>query len=299
MKQKILLCCICAFLFFSCKKDKKVTPATKLYPVSFNLSGFTQTQVPIGKVKTASLGTQATDTIPVQSLVYMLFREPESNALQRTLVTQRRSEKGTSGFGTFTDNVPTGNYTAIFIGGSADLNMLPSNNFSYAAQSPATTAYWDDTFYKRVPITVTASGINQAVTMKRFTGRLDLVLKDAIPVGTSKITVSFKDTIIVNAYAGTKAFGLGTNFTAKTINATDIGTTNYSITMNTLNTKPFDVTISYYGANPTGPLGTKVVKNVLCKINTKTTLTGNLFSPGNSEFDITVNQDWDTVNVGF
>jgi hypothetical protein len=297
MKPKILLCCICAFLFFSCKKDKKVTPTTKLYPISFNLSGFTQTQVPIGKAKTTSLTTQAADTVPVQSLVYMLFKIQPA----LTLISQQRIEKGAVGFGTFTDNVAPGDYTAVFIGGSAALNIYAYNYFGYASGSGFFTTYWDDTFLTKVPITVTASGINQPVTMKRRTARLDVILKDAIPAGTTKITVSFRDTSQIEALSqyGNAAF-VTTNVTTKTINAADIGTTNYTITANTVNdTKLFDVTISYYGANPAGPLGTKIVKNVLCKTNTKTTLSGNLFTPGNNEFDITVNQDWNTVNVGF
>jgi hypothetical protein len=302
MKQKILLCCICAFLFFSCKKDKKVTPAPKLYPVSFNLSGFTQTQVPIGKAKTASLGTQATDTVPVQSLVYMLF-QLQGSLKSLGLISQRRIEKGDPGFGTFTDNVAAGTYTAVFIGGSDNLKILLNNYFSYTTSLYPATTYWDDTFYKSIPITVSAGSLNQAISMKRITARLDLVLKDAIPTGTKKITVSFKDTAVVDAYTGKTYIDRNqsvTNVTSKAINTSDIGTTNYTITMYTLNNvTPFDVTISYYGADASNPLGTKVVNNVVCKVNTITTLSGNLFTAANSEFKITVNQDWNTVNVGF
>ena len=299
MKHKILLCSICVFLFFSCKKEKKPTNA-QTYPISFKVTGFSQTQVPIGgvgKTKTAALATQATDSIPVQKLVYILFSTGDAHA-----TTLKRYTKGDASFGTITDNVPPGNYIATFIGGSD--RLIVEDDEGKGEYTPFYFHYpsnqWDDTFYKRVPITVTSSGINQGVAIDRFTSRLDLIIKDAIPAGTSRITVTFSDTSLVDAKSGLK-FYPGTNYTSKTINTADIGKTNYTITMYNLNNiKPFDVSISYYGINPNGPLDTKVIRNVVCKTNTRTILSGDLFTPTNSEFTIAINQDWNTpVTVNF
>lgn len=299
MKHKILLCSICVFLFFSCKKEKKPTN-TQTYPINFKVTGFSQAQVPIGsvgKTKTAALAIQA-DSIPVQKLVYILFAvssDPHATTL-------KRFTKGDAGFGTITDNVPPGNYIATFIGGSDGL--IVEDDEGKGDYTPFYFYYpstqWGDTFYKRVPITVTSSGINQGVALDRLTSRLDLVINDAIPTGTSRITVTFSDTSFVDAKSGVK-LSPGTHLTSKTINAADIGKTNYTITMYNLNNiKPFDVSISYYGINPNGPLDTKVVRNVVCKTNTRTILSGDLFTPTNSTFTIAINQDWNTpVTVNF
>jgi len=296
MKQKILLCGICALLLFACKKDKKA-PDVKLYPISFNVSGFSQTGVPIdGKAKTNSLNTQATDTVPVQSLYYMLYNNIGD------LITTRRVNKGDANFGQFNDNVPAGSYRAVFCGGSSSLTAYQTKYFTYSTNpiSNNTPCYWDDTFFYSLSFIVANTGINESIEMHRETARLVLVITDAIPTGTSKIVVKYQDTASIG-YDGVHRYA-AINTTSKTINATDIGTTNYTIVTNTLNdTKPFDVTVEYYGTNPVGPLGTKVIKNVVCKSNYITTLTGNLFSPGgNGQFALSIDTDWGTpVTVNF
>jgi len=300
MKHRLLLCAICLSVLFSCKKEKK-EPDTKLYPINFKVSGFSQTNVPIGlgKAKTAALATQAADTIPVQKLTYLLF----ATDIQSSLLSQISFVKGSAGFGTITDKVAPGNYLAVFCGGSANMGIYqttfpdpkPHTAFSYGGG-------WDDTFYKRIPITVTANGINMGVSLDRITARLDLVIKDAIPVGTTRIGVSFPDTLGYDATNGRGELSfIGTNGFATTITTADIGKTNYTISRYTLNNiTPFDVTVSYYGPNPNAPLNTKIIKNVVCKTNTKTTLSGDLFTPGNNGFSIMVNQDWNTpITVGF
>ena len=299
-KSISLLCCICMFLLFSCKKDNKphTPPDTKLYPMSFNVSGFNQTQVPIdgkGKIKTAALTTQATDTVPVQRIIYQLYTDEK----YRKLISSRNSDKGSNNFGVFTDSVPPGNYVVSFGAGSLDLKVKTDYNYYYYTYFFGTPSYWDDTFFKSVPVKVTSSGINLNVSLDRVTAKLDLIIKDAIPAGTTKIAVSFPDLSCFDTILGTSGYPT-TNGAVKTITGTDIGKTNYTISMNTFNNvKPFDVIINYYGSNPNGPLGTKTVKNVVCKHNTKTTLSGNLFTSGNSEFTITVNQDWNTSTIQF
>jgi len=296
MKQKIILYSICLCLFFACKKDKKTPdPDTKLYPISFNVSGFSQTNVPTAdKAKTNSLTIQATDTIPVQSLYYAVYVDRGPLYGHGPLVTYRRVLKGDQNFGQFKDNLPAGTYQALFCGGSNNLIFdIPDVAFYY------NTHTWDDTFYKVVPFTVTSGPVNQSVVIPRRTAKLSLVIKDAIPTGTSKIVVHFSDSSSIKPYYPPAS--LVTNQTTQVINATDAGKTNYTFSMNTLNdTRPFDVTVDYYGPNPVGPLGTKIIKNVVCKPNTRTILSGYLFTQDNGQFTITVNQDWNPpVNVNF
>jgi hypothetical protein len=289
------------FLLFSCKKDNKSpNHATKLYPITFNISGFTVTNTPTdaaGKLKSTALATQAADSIPVNRLVYWLLDPKQSISYS-----VRVSNKGEAGFGTFTDNVAPGNYIIAFAGSSANLKFDGPNYFFTFAPVPTYVghpSYWEETYFKTIPITVTSSGVNMDVSLSRITAKLDLVIKDPIPVGTSKIVVSFPDTATVMVKTGL-GNGITTNGATKTISATDIGKTNYTISMNTLNNiKPFDVVVTYYGPDPSGPLGTKTIKNVVCKANTKTTLSGNLFDAGNAAFTITVNQDWNTATVDF
>jgi hypothetical protein len=318
MKYQILLCSICAFLFFSCKKEQKAPDNVQKYPVSFKVTGFSQSQVPIdgkaGKTKTAALATEATDSIPIQQLVYILFKEDEL-----TPTTIRRFTKGDPNFGVISDNVPAGNYIATFTGGTTRLKVITSGDptvpegdfylpyyFTYSTihyprQGDPNT--WDDTFYKQVPITVTSTGISQSVAMDRITSKLDFVINDPIPAGTTKIVVAFNDTIGVDVKRkiAFKTYNPFINTTQQVISATDIGKTNYTISIfNLQNITPFDVTVSYYGANPNGPLNTKTIKNVVCKTNTRTILSGMLFTSSNIGFTIKVNQDWDTpLTVNF
>ena len=296
MKYKVLFCAICVVLF-SCKKDNK-KDLTTLYPITFNINGFSQSYIPIGvgKLKTAAVA----DTVPVQNLYYSLY----NNSIGAIVVNSGSSIKGDAGFGSFTDSAPPGNYIAVFIGGSSSLifhNLPYDAYFTYSTSiTNHLPGYWGDTFYKRIPVTVTQSGVKLNVILDRVTAKLDLVIKDPIPTGTSKITVAFSDTVAINSLTGVKMGGLAANGVTKDITTTDVGKTNYLITMNTIhNSTPFDVTVSYYGANSTGPISSKVIKNVVCKTNTRTTLSGNLFTAGNGEFSITVNQSWnapETIN---
>ncbi|MDN5289041.1 MAG: hypothetical protein JWR38_5315 [Mucilaginibacter sp.] len=305
MKNTSLLCCICMLLIFSCKKDNKAddTHDAKLYPINFNVSGFSQTDIPISgvsKAKTTALTTQATDTIPVEKLYYLLYTADASHRL----LNSKTSKKGDANFGSVTDNVPAGNYMVTFGGGSSALilrNFYTEYFFSYFTgfiNDPHPEYKWDDTFLKSIPITVTSAGVSTNVSLDRATSRLDLVIKDAIPAGTTKILVTFVDTFDLGS--GGSTVKQGTSVNTQVVSAADIGKTNYTITMYTLNNvKPFNVNISYYGSNPNGPLGTKTVKNVVCKTNTKTILSGFLFTPGNAEFTIMVNQDWNTNTIQF
>jgi hypothetical protein len=315
MKYQILLCSICAFLFFSCKKEQKASGNDQKYPVSFKITGFSESQIPIGgkagKIKTTALAPQAIDSIPVQQLVYMLFGVNGTGP-----ITVRKFTKGDPDFGIISDNVPAGDYIATFIGGSARLKIASFSDprageylpyfFTYSTNvypPSGDTNTWDDTFYKRVPITVTSSGINQGVTVDRITSKLDFVIKDPIPAGITKIVVAFNDTIAVDVKSkvAIKGYNPFINRTEQAISTADAGKTNYTISIfNLHNVTPFDVTVSYYGANPNGPLDTKVIKNVICKTNTKTTLSGYLFTPSNNEFTTTIDQAWDTpVTVNF
>jgi hypothetical protein len=70
--------------------------------------------------------------------------------------------------------------------------------------------------------------------------------------------------------------------------------------MYTLNNAPFDLTIKYFGSSATDPILIKTIKNVVCKRNYRTILSGTLFDPGNTSFGITVDPVWNTpVNGNF
>lgn len=309
MNAKIILSCVCLSLLFSCKKEKKSTDNTsKLYPVTFKVSDFSQTQVPLGNtktIKTASLSTNATDTIPVDVLHYLLY-----NNTTNMLYTLKKASKTDSGFGNFNENLAAGNYTAIFGGGGSDLdlyeyqfpNALPLYYFYYKQ------AIWKDTFYKNVTFTVTNAPLNQTVSLDRVTAQLQLRLTDAIPAGVTSIKVSFPDA--AGFAAVSRAVVLPRTYLAppvsptifvQPITAADAGKTNYQITLNTLNNiTPFTVAIDYYTTDPTHSVSTKVIPNVVCKTNTRTILSGNLFKPGNTAFTIQIDQDWATpINIGF
>lgn len=304
MKHIIFLYLICALLV-SCKKDNKTTPTQKLYPVTFNLTEFSQTQIPIGKTKPASLATQAADSITVRQLYYMLYNETGS------LIGANYKHSGDKDFGTFTDQISPGKYYAVFCGGSDSLNVSGDGDLFFTCShtsDPFKYRPWDETFYKKVPLTVDNSGaaINQAVVLDRITSRLDIVIKDPIPAGSTRLKFSYPDTIAVSTFSGSVArpsyFSQFINkyVVNRMLSTADIGKSNYTITLYTLNNNaPFDLTVEYFGKSATDPIFTKTIKNVICKRNYRTILSGLLFYPGNTSFDIAVDPVWNTVNLNF
>jgi hypothetical protein len=288
MKHNYILCGICLLLLFSCKKDKKNPPAEKLYPVSFNITDFSQIHVPIDGGVVKAKTTTAIDTLPVTDLIFMLF-----NADGTALKELKRVTKTSTGFGKFTTSVAPGNYLAVFCGGPSSLKVSGDGTIGSLIGN---LTVWGDTFYKKTSITVTSSAVSQNVALDRLSAQLVLNVNDAIPADVKKITVSYKDYQSIKASTGDRLVPQGVTVTnSATIVPANVGKTNYRIVMNTLNNvTPFAVTIKYFKADLNNAFATKTVTDVVCNQNVRTILSGNLFTPGNSGFTLTFDPAYNT-----
>jgi len=298
MNSKILLSLLCLLFLFSCKKEHQEEKEVPRYPVRFDLTGFTQTQQPIdvATIKTNSLTTNTgTDTIPVNQLFYFVYGRVVNGA-QPPLVAQKIINRTDAGFGVFTDDLPAGNYDIYFVGSSVTLKGLDLNGggLTYYPQNSG----WGDTFYKKIPITVTSTGINQTVQMERRSAQIVVNILDAIPANVTKIEVKYDDYLAfyTNNTGGLKNY-YGQAIVSKPVTTTDIGVTNFKVYANTIFTNvPAQVSIAYYTTG-TSPSDTKTV-TVTSQPNKRTVISGKLFS-GNNTFNITFD-DWNTpVTVGF
>jgi hypothetical protein len=296
MKKLLLLSASCLMLLSACKKDNNTKteqpkPEEKKYDVTFKVDGFIQavTDFTIPAKKTTDLG----DTLKnyADNFVYRIFN---ADGVYVNGVNQKVSDVA---FGTVSDKLPSGTYTVWFAAAKGYLfGSDPTVVYSKSYFSPSGT--WGDTFAKSLQLTVGNTAVTQSVRLDRVVGGLEVTLEDAIPTGTAKISISYKNdsyeyylNTALNVNAGqthTKDFALA---------ASDIGQKNKKFLMHVGNTKSASsVLIRAYDANG-GLLAERTIDNVQCYKNTKTLLTGSLFSASSgasAAFSVVVNPTWAT-----
>jgi len=270
MKKIYFYLIIISATLLSCKKEKHSTGDTsgKLYPIAFNVTGFTQINVPENlktNIKVNSTPTEA----GITKLYYKVY--DSGNILKKTKIIN----KDNPAFGPVRDSLAAGSYTAVFVGIKDTVNFIATAT----AFKPGSVS---DIFYKKISFTVDASGSQQDVVLQRLNAEIQVIIKDAIPAGTAYISMSITDYSYFSFFDDKPTSGVFPNLypsisvgvTSPRIPADKIGTTNYSLPVlnNVLNTlDPVSVGItsgSYY----------KLVPNIQLHRNTRTILTGNLFT---------------------
>ncbi|GAA4907438.1 hypothetical protein [Mucilaginibacter defluvii] len=312
MKKPLLLCSVLALLLFACKKGSKDTPTPtdeKKYAVTFSVSGFEQHYEPLDKKKPIRiLGINDVDTSQAERMVYWLYKASD----KRDYLSHRSTRKSDGNFGVYREYLAPGNYLAYFVAGG---NMLA------ATENKSRIGYSDDnlllnTFRAVVPITVTNTPIETHAELTRITSELIVNIEDAIPADVTKIQLTYarftsfnitsSPVPVVNYSNPTKKvteidYTTGHYQQTKNVTAADVGTTNLQFKSVTLGTEnPYILTLKYYKSDPNTPFDTKVIPNVICKANYRTLVSGKLFTPKNTGFTITVDDEWDEpVNGGF
>jgi len=313
MKRALICFTLISIALLSCKKSSHTqtdAPTGKLYPVTFKVTNFTQQNTPIpqdNKTKVNAVVPPAQANII--RLIYKVY--DSSNTLKKTIITKNSGPN----FGTISDSLATGNYTAVIIG-LTDTIQYSSNatTFFYIPldlYSGFLPEEFKETFYKKTSFTVGTQPLQQSVTIDRLNAELQVVVKDAIPASVGSISVNVYNTethysFFNDASSDTlKADGTLNNRNAYSIiPSSAIGTTNFAVTpvTNLLNTHAgVRVTISV-GFNNGNPGIYKTIYNVTIQRNTRTLLTGNLFtnSPGNQSFNVTYNSIYNPdINKGF
>jgi hypothetical protein len=324
--KRFLVCFFMGSIFlFSCKKEHSGPtntdkPSAKNYSVNFNVKDFTKTIINgSSKLKVNSIST---DSVPIKNYLSVLYYcVYDSNGRIFHALVQNSTQ---SNFGNLADNLPAGTYTIVMAGAAGDkvfanavgdnLRCSALSLLSSPAGLPTTTlnstyiynqgGTWDDTFFSKFQITVTGNS-NQAVTLNRIVGKLEIDILDALPVNAAWVTISISPEATKYLYSNEQLFFPTQNAssgTSTTVPASAIGTTHFSPSMIVANTvKPFKVNITCYDASGS-VIATAAVDDVICQVNTRTILSGKLFDNivNNNQFSVSLNANWNTpVKVGF
>lgn len=294
--KRILLYCTLSVMLFACHKDNKQTnppPKTdgKTYTIQFNVSaGGTST---LNSIKQTNSIKQPDIITPVSqfanTLEYWVYNSDGK------LITRIFQTSATSNFGEITDTFSAGTYSIVIIAQN-DPSDSPKQIGAPANYSTGTIqTNGKDTFFKTFSLTVSDSTVNQDITLARIVGQLQVIITDAIPANTLAIGSS----VISDRYISIST-GLPTATTYPinvgiVVPPFTIGQTNYTMTGYVANTvAPFTVYIS--ALNTSGVVfASDSVKNITCQANTRTTLSGNLFSTAypNVGFTVSFNDTWD------
>lgn len=295
------------FIFFlliiiaiSCKKEEKNGIAEKQFSVSFNLSDFkigdTTFEKKIGLNRTSSVPE------PFSILHYLVFDSGKK------LIRKSSQNSSDINFGHFSDNLPSGSYTAYFIGGEADLKLSGSGvgssvqNFGFYYTNFSDYIIWKETFYKKVPLVVAGTDINQTVSLDRIVGQIELHLLDQIPEDIKSIEMRIDAEKMSFNLATEKTPGYPeSNFSSvnKTLSASDRIEGNFRMQIFTrCIDDPFSVTI--WAQNTSGKtVFSKTIPNVVCEINKKTILNGYLFK-NSGGIIVNLDSSWEApINISF
>lgn len=330
MKSQLpALLCVCLFMLFSCKKEHQNSPNTnhqtdKKYPVSFNLSGFKQTQTsflvnsPGHSIRVNSKALAATDSVALNDafidyayVVYDAlgnevsrifkqgFGDPDNKNYEYRYIYSpapgvKRLYMGPGSFGTIQDSLAAGNYTVVLIAGiQFNVNAIGPFSPDSIRYKPLGTAaaysapgFKSDIYFKKFNITVSASPLNQSLTLDRVSGQLEIIINDTPPNAYTLQTNIKYDNMAF-------AFGNETSYCNEEENygLSLLNPVNAIAVENT--TTPITITMSAYDISDNF-ITSKTVTNVRVYKNTRTILSGNLFtqSPA-AQFTITANQAWD------
>jgi hypothetical protein len=307
MKKALIYFTLISMTWLSCKKDKhdQTKPQSKLYSVTFTVANFTQENSSTNQNKTHTNAVITPDQTNILWLVYKLFDS------QNKLVNNVKVKKGQPAFGTIKDNLAPGNYQAAFIGivDTVHYNDL-GNSFVYNNVSSFGFSL-ADTYYKKVNFTVGNDYLQQSVVLQRLTSQIQVVIKDIIPPGVTSMNITINnlgfayDCLADTTVRYEDEVGIPSSFTT-TVPPNKIGTTNFNLdlTPNLLNpSSPVTIILSALNSGKS-ILAQKTIYNIQLQPNTRTTITGNLFTGSNSgnnsgfsvNFDQTSNPD---INQNF
>lgn len=294
--KKFLLCALFFSCILSCKKDHKnvALPSAnsnkKTYKVHFNILADQSKTSNSVKKSTNSLATSAITNIGgiTNTLLYFVYNS------QGNLITQLRQDSSTTNYGQISDTFSTGTYTIAIIAGE-------NGPVNYSATGKYFQTGGHDTFFKKFTITVTDDAITQDVNLERIVGQLQVKILDAIPANVTSLQFTFNDTRFSIASSSPDANNTYPLIIGGILPDSVKGTTNYSLTSYVANTTAsFPVVITAYDAS-NKVIGTAQVNDVSCLPNTRTVLSGNLFSGSSEGFTVTFNEVWspDTTIIHF
>lgn len=197
-----------------------------------------------------------------------------------TQLAHQTSEQGD--FGTITVTLSTGSHTLHFV-------ATRSTGLSYSDGILACSSL-KNTFGKTITLNVSGSS-DENITLDRLTGKLVITLNDAIPTGASSLRIQLGDRYtsldIATLYGvSPAAFDQSVNLSSK------VGQSGYSITLYMLapDADGYETTFTLTATNTSSQVIGQATGNITIAPNTKTLLSGNLFT-GTRSF-ISLNSAW-------
>jgi hypothetical protein len=299
MRKLLLPVLALCLILFACKKSESILNpkvSGEKTPVNFSLKDFLQKveDLPAPNARIVNATAQKNNGLITQisHIYYFLF---EGNNLINAI--HQKVEVDPENFGIITELLDPNTYTIVMVASKDSLHIWGEGSLfstiEYDLRYPIKPT--GDLFYKKFTVTVAEPNpaINTSVTLDRIVGKLEVNIWDA-PILDSDISVEI----------GPEQFSFYVQTGIATFSELEYAsmkpprfdrTTFSSLVANTA--VPFKVFIKYRH-KVTGVEETKVIENVRCYRNKKTTISGYLYGapehPG-SELTIGLNDTWETT----
>lgn len=279
--KKILFVAVCAIALLSCKGKDDPTQTQK---VTFKVTAFEQNQEPLGAPRKAAQGTILDDEGGTALTDLYVFDGT-------TQLAHQVYEDDHDAFGTVTLDLTHGNHNLSFV-------ATRSTGLSYSAGVLSASSL-RSTFGKLLSLNVSGSTPTQNLQLDRLNGVLYITINDAFPATANQIEFS-----MANRYTSLNVANLcGTNgdeWSQKVSCTSKVGQTGVQYNFNFLAPSldeeyTSDVTIRVYNSSDV-VIYSVTIEDVRFAANTKTMLSGNLFTSPSAS--ITVNTTWESNIVG-
>lgn len=291
MIQKIFTAAIVLLAATSCSNDREETVvennAEQGYaPVTVQVADFSVTQRDFSPTRAAE------NPIDYDGVGAMTLAFYDATGAEQYKSTQVRSDGGTyTTFGSFTANLPIGNYTMVALGYAyydGDVfTLISPTEAAFTSERPR------ETFCVKQDVTVTnTTPLNLNVTLNRISSKLEIISTDNRPAGIAKMrTTLAKGGKSFNPTTGLALTDTGywqTNSPSAAVGtAIDIAIYPFLYT----DEETMDVTIEVLDAGD-NVLFTKVVSNVPFKRNRATKMSGAVFTAGTSGAAFKLETEW-------
>ena len=272
-----------AIALFGCNGNDE-PQNTQKQQITFKVSAFEQSTEPMGSPRKAPQATILDDE-GGQALTDLYVFDGSTQ-----LVHQAYADDNAA-FGTVTLNLTHGNHNLSFICTRSTGITVENGVMAFGSIRP--------TFGKLLALNVTASTGAQDLTLDRITGQLFITINDAFPATANQI-----EFVLANKYSSINvAFLLGVNgeeWSQKVSCTGKVGQTGvqynfYTICPSLTEEYTSDLTINIYNSL-NAVIYSVTIEDVRLAANTKTMLSGNLFTAPSAS--VSVNTTWNSNIVG-
>lgn len=296
-----------ASTLFTCKKDhsntSKPNANEKKYKIAFSLSDFSQ--VITGSAGKLQNNAVVSDPAIIRSMFDVIYLQVGDSSGR--FVGKRYSGKAYT-TGSITDSLGSGKYVIRICAGQTGLKGPLASDITYNIYPPAgvdadaTPAAWGDTFYKSFLLTVNNADVNLNVTLERIVGRIEVDIKDVLPLDAYSFNMTVVNDAFEYDYKGIPIFsGLQPKtFTTNAVIIPDSSKikSNFKfryITANTTTTHPLTFTL-FCKRKDGSVIAQRQFPATTVQKNQSKVFTGNFFGTANNNagFQVSIDTRWIT-----